>query len=252
MRFRPLGWMPLLLASALATAPDLSSAADFAIETQVYEAGGPEPVAENLTVFSGALIYDFGLTPPQRVTVFDPAAQHFRLSDQTSRVLTTLPVDQLLEFVAAERARAQESHSEWVRFAAAPSFSEQFDESSGQLRLNSPYWDYEVQTIPVTDAEQLKRYLQFAHWYTQLNALFRPLPPGVRLQLNESLSRHRRIPVRVVARIKRDGALLVEQESRHKMIWTLTRREQQKIQQWEDQQAHYRPVSVREYLRAYH
>ena len=226
--------------------------ADFAIETHVFQGGQPQPVAENLTVFAGSMIYDFSLSDPPRTTVFDPEARVFRLADPQSQVLTTLTADELLQFVAAEQAQAQQSRSALVRFAAAPSFDEQYDPSSGELRLTSPFWDYEVQTIAPPDRTQLQRYLQFAHWYTQLNALFRPLPPGVRLQLNQSLTTHQRLPVRVVARLKRDGDLLMEQESRHKMIWTLTEREQQPVRQWQQQHPGFRRLSVREYLATYH
>ncbi len=240
------------VAVAILAGPHWVIGADFAIETRVYQGGQEQPVAENLTVFVGSQIYDFTLSDPPRTTVFDPTARLFRLADPQSHVLATLAADELLQFVAAEQAHAAESRSAWVRFAAAPSFDEQYDPSSGDLQLSSPYWEYKVQTIAPPDRAQLQRYLQFAHWFTQLNALFRPLPPGVRLQLNQSLTTHQRLPVRVVARLKRDGELLEEQESRHKMIWSLTDREQEKVREWEDQQPSFRRLSVREYLATYH
>ena len=55
------------------------------------------------------------------------------------------------------------------------------------------------------DADRSQQYQLFAHWYTHLNALFRPLPPGVRIRLNESLAEHERLPVHVVARVNQAG-----------------------------------------------
>ena len=80
-------------------------AEDFAIATQVFEGGRQAPLAENLTVFQANRIYDFALTAPQRGTVFDAAAGLFRLTDEGSQTQTTLTVDELLQFVAAEQAR---------------------------------------------------------------------------------------------------------------------------------------------------
>ena len=81
-------------------------AEDFAIATQVFEGGREKPVSENLTIFRINRIYDFTLTPPRRATVFDGAARLFRLTDEDSQTQTTLTVDELLQFVAAEQARA--------------------------------------------------------------------------------------------------------------------------------------------------
>lgn len=225
---------------------------DFAIRTHIFEAGRPKAVAENLTVFQDGLVYDFALTAPKRVTLFDRDAGLFRLTDPEAQTQTTLTVDELLQFVATEQARASESDNPLVRFAAQPTFTEQFDASSSRLSLHSPTWDYDVETIPAPRPEVLRKYLLFAHWFTHLNAVFRPLPPGVRLHLNERLSHYERLPVRVVARIKRDGKLIVEQESRHEILWTLSEREERLIQQWKKRQPEYRPLAFREYYRALH
>jgi hypothetical protein len=249
--YKPPAYGSVLFAVLLAGAPFLR-AEDFAISTQVFEGGRPDPLAENLTVFQANRIYDFALTPPQRGTMFDAAARLFRLTDESSQTQSTLTVEELLQFVAAEQTRARESRNPLVRFAAAPSFSEKFDPTSGQLELRSPFWDYEVATMAAPDSDRSQQYQLFAHWYTHLNALFRPLPPGVRIRLNERLAEHARLPVRVVARVKQEGKVVVEQESRHQMIWSLTDRERQEVQQCEAQLATYRQVAFREFVGAHH
>ena len=146
----------------------------------------------------------------------------------------------------------RESRNPLVRFAAEPDFTERFDPATSQLELLSPFWDYQVTTTAAPDVDRSQQYQLFAHWYTHLNALFRPLPPGVRLRLNECLAEQERLPVRVVARVKQEGKVVVEQESRHQMIWTLSDRERQKVQEWEARQSAYRQVAFREFFRAHH
>jgi hypothetical protein len=242
-RLRPglgIGWVLLASTARLA-------ASDFAIQTQVYEGNRPELVAENLTVFSGPMIYDFGLTPPERVAVLDTATRQFHLACPEQRIQTLISADQLLRFVAAEHSAAETSANELVRFAAAPTFTRSFDPASGQLGLSSPCWDYQVQTLAAEDETQLDRYLQFAHWFTYLNALFRPIPPGVRLQLNQALHDYQRLPSRVVVRIKREGQVVLEQESRHQMIGQLSDRERKRIERWDQQQPQCHLLSVQQY-----
>ena len=51
----------------------LAMAEDFRVETDVFVGGEKEPVAQNVTLFSGGLVYDFPLIGPQEITVFDAA-----------------------------------------------------------------------------------------------------------------------------------------------------------------------------------
>jgi hypothetical protein len=93
----------------------------------------------------------------------------------------------------------------------------------------------------------LKRYTEFANWYTYLNALFRPLPPGVRLELNRVLDQRHCLPERVVVRIKQRGKVVVEQQSRHQLISPLTPRELAQITAWQQEQSDFRSVDFATY-----
>ena len=155
---------------------------------------------------------------------------------------TSLSADELIRFAAAEQAQALNAKNDLARFAADPKFTETFDAESGHLSLTSPVWDYFVETRRVEDREMLKRYGEFANWFTYLNALFRPLPPAVRLELNGVLDRHGCLPERVVVQIKRNDRVVVEQQSRHELIAPIGEKELQRVRDWEQEQADYRLV----------
>jgi hypothetical protein len=223
----------VVVAVLLGCCCQLAAGDDFAISTQVFAGNATKSVADNMTIFFAGKIYDFADTAPREVTVFDTTARQFILAQPDARLQTSLSAEQLLQFAAAEQARAQQSRSQLIRFAANPTFAETFDAASGRLSLTSPVWDYDVETQPIANRGLLKRYIEFANWYTYLNALFRPIPPAVRLELNRVLDQRECMPLRVAVRIKRDGKVVVEQQSRHRLIMALGEGELKRIEQWE-------------------
>lgn len=227
--------LPTLLGIALFLFLTQSLLAEtFAIHTTVHSRGESEPSAEHVTIFTEGQILDFLLTSPERVTQFDSASRQFMLAMPGQKKKTNLSADELIQFAATEQGRAEASSSALIRFAAKPTFREQFDRDSGTLSLTSPHWDYLVQASRDASPEVLSRYGEFANWYTNLNALFRPIPPAVRLELNRVLDRHGCLPTQVRVRIKRDGDVLLEQESRHELILHLTQREEQLLARWKE------------------
>lgn len=233
MKFRPR--CPWLLGVLLCLVSP-AGAEDFAIRTQIFQDDQPRAVAENLTVFRDDAIYDFLITEPQTATIFDVPGRRFTLTDPGRSQQTVVAADELIRFASEEHTKALKSPNELVRFATAPKFEESFDEATGRLTLTSPLWDYEVETESWSDAEQAKRYGEFVHWYAYLNAMFRPLPPGLRLELNQALARHHRYPTRVIVRIKQNGDVVMRQESRHQVIKQLTASETKRLENWLENQ----------------
>jgi hypothetical protein len=226
------------------------SADDFAIRTQVYADDNQRPVAEYLTIFQGERIYDFSQTAPREVSVLEVKNRQFQLARPDDRVQTLLSADELIRFAGAEQSKARESTNELVRFAADPQFHEAFDAASGRLSLTSPLWDYHVETQRIEDRELLRRYGEFATWYTYLNALFRPLPPAVRIELNRALDQRGCLPRRVVVEIKRNERVVVRQQSRHELITRLGPNELDQIDDWQHSQANCRSVDFTTYRAA--
>lgn len=237
----------LFYAFALFALASLSAqAAEFAIESEVFTGNDSKPLATNLTIFSDGLIYDFSIND-ERVTILDAEAKRFLLADSRQQTQASITMDELIRFVAAQTQKARQSPIELIRFAATPKFETTFNESTGQLSLSSDYWDYRVETTPITDAELGSQYNEFAQWFAQLNAVFRPIPPAVRMELNHELRQRHRLPERVVVHIKKNGRTSVRQESRHRLIKDLTQRERQMLKNWNDRKASYLRVPFHEF-----
>jgi hypothetical protein len=241
-----------LLAIGIAAACCQLASADesFAIRTQIYSPEQTRPVAENVTIFQAGTIYDFSDTQPATVTVFDRKSRTFTLAQCDAQIQTVLSANELVRFAATQQAEAQQSDNELVRFAADPTFAESFDADSGRLTLTSPWWDYRVATRKYDDERMRRSYAEFANWYTYLNSLFRPLPPAVRLKLNEALDQRQCLPEHVVVQIKRDGEVVMRQESRHELIAPLGERELARISAWQQQRGDLRTVDFATYRRA--
>ena len=238
-----------LLGIALFHLPAQSLPAEtFAIHTTVHSRGESQPTAEHITVFTEGQILDFLITSPERVTQFDSATRQFTLALPGEKKKTTLSAEELIQFAATEQGRAEASSSELIRFAAKPSFREQFDRDAGTLSLTSPHWDYMVHATRDASPEILSRYGEFANWYTNLNALFRPIPPAVRLELNRVLDRHGCLPTQVRVRIKRDGDVILEQESRHEIVSPITAREEGLLEKWKKTAADCESMPIPQFL----
>lgn len=222
-------------------------AGDFAIRTRTGDQGQATAMSENLTVFQGGKIYDFQLTHPHSVSVFDVERRQFLLALPDEGIQTTVGADELVRFAADEQTKASSSKNELVRFSANPRFKEEFDAASGRLRLSSAVWDYEVETTPSQDPAFSRQYSEFANWFTYLNAMFSPLPPAIRLELNQVLDRHQRLPRQVSVRVKRPGKRDVERQSRHELIMSLGAGETQPITTWQSQQPSLRYVDFASY-----
>lgn len=230
-----------------AIASHSAQAAEFAIESAVFIGDDPKPFATNVTVFADGMIYDFAVQPDDRVTVLDGQAKRFLLADTRKQTQSSLTVDELIRFVAAQKQAATESKNALIRFAAAPKFETAFNEKTGQLSLSSEHWDYRVETTPISEPTLGDQYNEFAKWFTQLNALFRPIPPAVRMELNRELKSRDRLPMRVTVHIKQNGRTSVRQESRHRLITNLTQRERQMLKNWKDRKAKYLRVPFHEF-----
>ncbi len=111
-----------------------AGAADWRIETGVFVGRSETPSGENLTLFADGVVYDFLLTEPEEITIFDHRRGQFVLLDTARKVSTTIDTDDLLKFTARLKVRAAKG-GPLVRFAADPDFTERFDRDSNTLTL---------------------------------------------------------------------------------------------------------------------
>jgi hypothetical protein len=235
----------LLAASAVAE--------EFRVETDIFLGDQKEPLAQNVTLFSSGLVYDFPRTGPEEITVFDPSRGRFVLLDPKRKIKTTVTTQELLELAAAMKVHARELEGAFA-FAANPEFDEEMDDNTGWLTLSSPLLTYRAHCTTPKLPSAVTSYRSFADWYARLNAT-RPgsLPPFARMELNRAIAQRDQVPeeveLTVEPKIRYVGRKLVVR-SRHLFNWRLSNTDRKQIDQAGTHMADFEAVTVREYRRS--
>ena len=105
----------LLLAS-------VATAEEFRIRTKIFLGARTSASAENLTLFTDGTVYDFLLTEPKEVTIFDQNSERFVLLDMRRKVKRLLrkhgyPPDKRAEAVVTVIEQAELVARDWARAA---------------------------------------------------------------------------------------------------------------------------------------
>jgi hypothetical protein len=245
-----------LLACVLASGTVAARAANFRIDTKIYVEDDSEPVGHNLTLFRAGIVYDF-LAAPAETAVFKRSAEgggRFILLDPARKLRSEISTQQIVAFLAELRNWAAMQKDPLLKFAAAPQFEEHFDPTRGTLRLESDVMRYELQTIEAKNPDALAIYRQFSDWYGRLGAVTHvgSTPPFPRLAVNAALARHGRLPesVRLVIEASkpyRTKPLVIRAE--HQISWRLSRHDQQRIDELDEQLVNFRAIPYAQYRR---
>ena len=243
-------WIPALSLLAGPISGLSAKAEDFRIETDVFLGGETEPVAQNVTLFTSGLVYDFPLIGPQEITVFDAARGRFILLDVSRKTKTTLQTHELLEITAAIKIQAQGLDGVFA-FAADPQFRHEVDDQSGRLTLSSPLMTYQAKGTKPPMPAAVATYRDFADWYARLNAT-RPgnLPAFPRLELNRLLEERQEVPEEVelvVAPKSRWAGRKLVVRSRHAYNWRLSNTDRKRIDTAGNYLADFQAVDFQKY-----
>lgn len=229
-------------------------AADFRIENQVFVNDEPEPVSESTTLFRGGRVFDFFGGADGEVAVFDPANQRFVLLEPARRVKTEIKTTYIDSWVEALQKKALDHDNEFVKFLANPKFDRQFDQSTGQLTMSSPFMTYTVVTVAAESEKAAREYAQFADAYARLNALTNtvPLPPYPRLAVNAVLRERKELPKTVERTTERVGLgplpdKKVTMRSEHKIAWQLISSDIKRIDRAAEQLATFTQIPLEAY-----
>lgn len=225
---------------------------EFRVDTDIYVGKQKQPIAQNLTIFTSGLVYDFPLAGPEEITVFDPAHGRFVLLDCQRKVKTTLTTTEIVEFAAAMKVQAQEIGGV-VAFAASPQFEHHFDQKNQRLTLSSELMTYRTKGAPPRSESAAASYRNFADWYARLNAT-RPgnLPPFARIELNKAIAERGLIPEEVERRIAPKNRLVGRElvvRSQHNIVWQLTNTDRKRIEKAGTDMVSFQSVSFRDYQR---
>lgn len=234
------------------TVPSMASDDGFRVENKIFANDDEAPTSQSVTIFYEDLVYDY-LENPREITVFDRPRGRFILLDPLRRIRTELTTGELKLLADRLQQWAAQQPDEFLRFSAQPDLAENFDAATGELRMESPWISYQVETSPAKDETILQEYVEFCDWYCLLNARINPgsRPPFARLQVNEALERLDRLPTEVHLTIRPKGERLFREEvsarSEHHVIYQLLEGDRQLVAQTDQFMVMFQPISFRQY-----
>lgn len=241
----------------LAITADLTSAA-FAQQFRVYTEvsvppQNPQPgkmkgkvVAQSLTIFHAGRVFDW-LKTAGEVTILEEAHERFIIFNGRKLIATTVDFKEIERMLASARDETS-NHAERLltrddrdahkiatslQFQLNPSFKHSFEQGTLMLDLDSPKLEYHVNcgTTPIPEA--VDAYMKYADWTAKLNHVMHPrsLYPAPRMKLNESLRKHKVLPVKVQLRVEFDQPMVLQAD--HRFAWQLEKIDRESIQFWE-------------------
>jgi hypothetical protein len=172
----------------------------------------------------------------------------FILLDRDREIRTEITTDRIATVMTKLRDWASKQDDTYLKFAADPRFEETFNESTGELILQSPLQTYSLTTTPIEKSSAQTQLQDFLNWYTKLNALVNGGPPPFpRLAVNTALARHACVPLEVRLTNSGDKPAL---RSEHLIAWRLSKQDRQRIDQAMNDVAKYKDVSNEEFHKA--
>lgn len=224
----------------------------FRVENQVFVEDEEEPSSRSTTIFYEDVVYDY-LDTPKEITVFDRLAGRIILLDPVRKIRTELTSRDLEALSGRLRTWAAGQGDPFLRFSAQPDFDEDYDSSTGGLKLQSPWISYEVETSALVRTEALELYLEFCDWYSLLNVRLDPgsRPPFPRMVLNRKLNLLGRMPREVHLTVRPKGETFLGEKtsarSEHRVIPHLLESDRSRIAQTDQFMATFQPLPFREY-----
>jgi len=245
----------LMVSGLLSAFPQVASAQDFRVDTEVFFGTEKEPV-EALTIFTEGKVYDFLLTEPREITVFDPGRGRFTLLNESQRVQAVITTQELMTFTFEMQTQATQAKNSLLAFAARPEFETAFEDvmENGQalvrVKLTGKPMEYVALGQKPEHVEAARTYRYFADWYARLNSTRTlNLPAGARLALNQALAERDLLPREVTRTIIPSTRLekKLEVKSRHLVNWTLSGKDQKEIERAGECMATFQAISYDEY-----
>jgi hypothetical protein len=219
------------------SAPAFCSAEDFRIDTEIFRGSYKTPEIEVLTIFHSGNVYDFQLTEPQEITVFEPRRGVLTLLNVKEKKKASVTTQELLNAALNMQGAAVASGNAVFAAAAEPVFkmtSADFKENNSnftKLTFAGKPIQYTVTGQAARHPAAANEYRYFSDWSARLSSL-RPgnLPAGARLEVNDAIAKKGLLPTKVerVIQESRFGKK-IEVRSEHLVVWTLSQEDVKRI-----------------------
>lgn len=181
----------MLVPAGVLTDAAVALGEDFRVENRIFVGGQRKPISQSATIFLDGVVYDY-LEDPAEAIVFEKGRDRFILLDTIRRVRAELPTSKLAAFTRRLQQSASAQEDPFIKFLADPQFHEQFDETSGELTLSSPWMTYRLELVDAESRTVSQQYREFCDWYAQVNAVLNPgsRPPFARLLVNAAVAKY--------------------------------------------------------------
>ncbi len=229
----------LLLASVTLVAADplTGRAEDFRVDTEIFVGSERKPSAEVLTIYQNGNVYDFQLTDPKEITVYEPRRGVVTLIKPEKHQKATLTTVELLNasLDVQAAALAQNDKPEFVA-AAKPVFeltASEFKENGSnfaKLTFAGMPIQYTVTGQKARHPAAANEYRFFSDLSARLSSLRAGLPAGARLEVNAAIANAGLLPTKVerVIQVNRFSRKL-EIRTQHLVVWTLSQEDLKRI-----------------------
>lgn len=245
----------LTMLACIGAIPLQSSAEDFRVDTEIFLGSHKTPEISVLTIFHSGNVYDFQLTEPQEITVFEPRRGVLTLLNVKDKKKASVTTAELLNAALNMQAAAAGAGNPVFAAAAQPVFettSVDFKENNSnftKLTFAGKPIQYTVTGQVARHPAAANDYRYFSDWSARLSSL-RPgnLPAGARLEVNDAIAKKGLLPKEVqrVIQESRFGKK-IEVRSEHLVVWTLSQEDLKKIDIVGDHLTQFPLVSFEEF-----
>ena len=182
------------------------------VESDLFSAGGDEPIARSLTLFHQGVAWDFleivdadtKTAAIGEIVLHDPARERVVVIDPVRHVKTQVDMIRLERLSVSLAKWARSNDDRLVRWAGGPDFTAGFTEEDERIELVGPRVRYAVAYEEAPCPEAAGNYRRFADTAILLKALMQPggIPPFPRLAVNRRLEDAGAIPSEVTLEIE--------------------------------------------------
>jgi hypothetical protein len=228
-------------------------AEDFRVDNAVYEGDQKQASTQSTTIFHNGTVYDC-LTNPAETIVFDKAGGRFILLNTANQTRAELTTDNVAAFTNRLQVRAAEKSDPVIKFLADPKFQEKFDETTGELTLQSTLVSYRLVLSTNEGEGAANQYREFSDWYAKLNTLLSPSsrPPFGRLAVNAAVANHKAIASQVILSVasSKAGGQPTTIRSTHQVVRPLTQADLDRVAEIHKSLKSFKLVSFDKYRKA--
>lgn len=228
---------------------------DFRVDTELFIDNAKAPAVETQTIFAGGMIYDFLLTKPEEITVFDPDHGTLTLLNVQRQTKARLSTQELLEGAVALQTAALTGDKPVFVAAAKPGYQpkvtplKQNGHNFTRLLFESPTIQYDVTAQAPKGPDAAKQYKYFSDWYARLNSVRHRagnLPAGARLEVNDAIAKQGLLPIRIERVVHASGKTHVVR-TEHLLNWELNQGDRDRLEKARQYQAQFTLVTFEAY-----